>query len=329
MTYALKKHLADKSNYGGKRSTDKIKYIVMHFTANDGDTDENNGKYFANNVVKTSAHYFVDDDSVTQSVPDDYVAYSVGGEKYSNYSTTGGGKLHGKCTNTNSISIELCDDVKNGTIYPSAQTIVNAIELVKTKMKEYDIPASNVIRHFDVTGKSCPAYWVDDAKWKSEFWNKLIEEKTEVKGEPEKVPFKPYTIKVDKIEKGDVLNIRKTPNARGVKTGSLEWDDPNSYTIIEEKNGWGRLKSDIGWINLHYTKKVDATKNTSEPVKKEIKPGSTVKVKKGAKTFNGGNLASFVYERNHQVKEINVDRVVITYNGTVVAAVKKSDLTVI
>lgn len=60
-----------------------------------------------------------------------------------------------------------------------------------------------------------------------------------------------------------------------------------------------------------------------------LKVGSTVRLKKGAKTFQGGNLASFVYERNHQVKQINVDRVVITYNGIVVAAVRKSDLTVI
>lgn len=69
--------------------------------------------------------------------------------------------------------------------------------------------------------------------------------------------------------------------------------------------------------------------STSEPAKMEIKVGSTVRLKKGAKTFNGGNLASFVYERDHKVKEINVDRVVITYNGIVVAAVRKSDLTVI
>lgn len=65
------------------------------------------------------------------------------------------------------------------------------------------------------------------------------------------------------------------------------------------------------------------------PVKKEMKVGSTVKVKKGAKTYTGGSLASFVYERNHVVKQINVDRVVITYQGTVVAAVKKSDLTLV
>ena len=78
--------------------------------------------------------------------------------------------------------------------------------------------------------------------------------------------------------------------------------------------------------------KVNAILNSElnpAPVKKEIKVGSTVRLKKGAKTFQGGNLASFVYERDHQVKQINVDRVVITYSGIVVAAVKKSDLIVI
>lgn len=40
-------------------------------------------------------------------------------------------------------------------------------------------------------------------------------------------------------------------------------------------------------------------------------------------------FASFVYERNHKVKEVNVDRVVITYNGIVIAAVRKSDLTLV
>ena len=177
MAYTLKKNLANKSNYGGARNLDKIKYIVIHYTANDGDTDENNGKYFANNRVGASAHYFIDDDSITQSVPDNYVAWAVGGAKYDSCSTTGGGKFYKKCTNTNSISIELCDDVKNGTIYPSPETIANAIEFTQAKMKEHNIPKENVIRHFDVVGKLCPAYWcgtvAKDSKWLSEFWNKL------------------------------------------------------------------------------------------------------------------------------------------------------------
>ena len=74
----IKVNLANPANYGGKRS--KIEYIVMHYTANDGDSDEGNGNYFHNNVVNASAHYFVDGDSITQSVPDNYVAWSVGGK---------------------------------------------------------------------------------------------------------------------------------------------------------------------------------------------------------------------------------------------------------
>lgn len=177
MAYVLKTNLANGENYGGLRSASQIKYIVIHYTSNDGDTDENNGIYFKNSIVKASAHYFIDDDSVTQSVPDNYVAWAVGGKKYSNCGTTGGGKYHGICTNTNSLSIEICDDVKNGVVYPSDATIENVLQFTKLKMKEYNIPLSNVIRHFDVTGKSCPAYWCGtpskDEKWKTEFWNKL------------------------------------------------------------------------------------------------------------------------------------------------------------
>ena len=173
----IKVKTSNKANYGAKRTTDSIRYLCLHYTGNDGDTDEANGIYFSNNVVKASAHYFVDDDSITQSVPDNYVAWSVGGNKYASCSKTGGGKMYGKCTNSNSISIELCDDVKNGTIYPSEKTIQNALDLTKHLMKKYNVPASNVIRHFDVTGKICPAYWCGtsdkNAKWKKEFWNKL------------------------------------------------------------------------------------------------------------------------------------------------------------
>lgn len=255
--YKLKKHIAHSSNYGGKRSLAKIKYIVIHFTANDGDTDENNGKYFANNVVKASAHYFVDDDSVTQSVPDNYIAYAVGGSKYSDCSKTGGGKYYGKCTNSNSISIEICDDRKNGTIYPSAQTIANAIALTKDLMKKYNIPASRVIRHFDVNGKRCPGYWCGSSdknnKWKTEFYNKLTEVKKE---EPKKEvkAFEPYKVKITT----KTLNVRAGAGTKHkvvtqVKKGEV-------YTIVEEKkNGstkWGKLKSGIGWISLGYTKRV-------------------------------------------------------------------------
>lgn len=165
MSYILKTNYADKSNYGSYRSLSKIKYIVWHYTANDGDTDESNAKFFKTKNRNASAHYFVDDDSITISVPDTYVAWSVGGSRYSNYKTTGGASLYKICTNTNSINIELCDTVKNGKYDVSEKTLNNAIELTRSLMKKYNIPISNVVRHFDVTGKSCPSYYVDNTEW--------------------------------------------------------------------------------------------------------------------------------------------------------------------
>lgn len=230
----IKTNLAKRSNYGDKRPLSYIKYIVIHYTGNDGDMDESNGNYFKNNQVGASAHYFVDDDSVTQSVPDDYIAWHCGASKYK----------HAKCRNTNSIGIEICDDVRNGKIYPSKKTIENVLELTYTLMNKYNVPKENVIRHYDVTGKICPAYWcgstTKNKKWKTEFWNKLQDIEKE---------FKPYTVTINT----KVLNVRKgastsTPIVTTVKQGQV-------YTIVEEKNGWGRLKSGVGWIKLSYTVK--------------------------------------------------------------------------
>ena len=67
--------------------------------------------------------------------------------------------------------------------------------------------------------------------------------------------------------------------------------------------------------------------NTSEnTTTQEIKIGSTVRLKNGAKTYDGGYIASFVYGRPHIVSELVGDRAVITYDGVVVAAVNVKDL---
>lgn len=153
----IKQIIANVKNYL-KKKYDK-KWLVVHFTANDGDNATNNGKYFKNNVVKASAHYFVDDDTVVKSVEEDYVAYAVGGKKLNG---TKGAKYHGVCTNYNSISIELCDTVKDGKYNVSAKTRANAVELAKDIVKRHNIDKDHVIRHYDVTGKNCPKYYVED-----------------------------------------------------------------------------------------------------------------------------------------------------------------------
>lgn len=160
---------ANPSNYGGSRSLDAIKYVVVHYTGTDGGSALENGAYFARAVVKTSAHYFVDSTTIVQSVPDNRIAWHCGAKIY----------VHPEARNANSIGVEICDETKDGTTYPTQKAIENAIELVRYLMKKYDIPAKNVIRHYDVSGKLCPAYWCGTAEkdklWKTAFWNRLSE----------------------------------------------------------------------------------------------------------------------------------------------------------
>ena len=62
-------------------------------------------------------------------------------------------------------------------------------------------------------------------------------------------PFSPYLVQVT----ATVLNIRKGPSTNYAITGAIK--NKGVYTIVEEKNGWGKLKSGVGWICLKYTKK--------------------------------------------------------------------------
>lgn len=73
---------------------------------------------------------------------------------------------------------------------------------------------------------------------------------------------------------------------------------------------------------------------TGSDVAREEKPrvlavGDTVRLRKNATTYTGGGLAGFVYNRDHKVKEISGDRVVIAYEGVTIAAVKASDLAIV
>ena len=59
---------------------------------------------------------------------------------------------------------------------------------------------------------------------------------------------------------------------------------------------------------------------------KTIKVGSKVKVKPGAKTYDGKGLANFVYKEIYDVIQINGNRVVIGKRKAVTAAIKAQDL---
>lgn len=174
MALKFKTQTAHKSNYGSTRSESSIKYIVIHYTGNNGDTAANNCTYFQGANRHASAHYFVDGGAyVYNSVPVKSVAWSVGGF----YSQSGGaGSFYQKCTNANSISIEMCNCVKSVPDDVFDQTV----ELTKYLIKKYNIPASRVIRHWDVNGKECPARWIGKS---NDGWDNF---KRAITGEEEK-----------------------------------------------------------------------------------------------------------------------------------------------
>lgn len=161
---------AHESNFRKGRSA-TIQWIVVHYTANDGDTDAGNAAYFARTPnLSASAHYFVDEDSITQSVRDTDTAWHCGASTYYN-----------ACRNANSIGVEMCSDKVNGKYVITEQTVERTADLVRMLMQRYNIPASRVCRHYDVTHKACPEPWVRNPQLWEDFKRRLTQkEETEV-----------------------------------------------------------------------------------------------------------------------------------------------------
>lgn len=147
----------DPSNYRAGR-TQPVRYIVMHYTANNGDTARNNCDYYHRvGGLQASAHYFVDEHGAMQSVRECDTAWHCGARAY----------WHPECRNANSIGIEMCSRKRaDGSYYILPETVANAATLAKGIMQRYGIDTEHVVRHYDVTGKRCPMPWVDDpAQW--------------------------------------------------------------------------------------------------------------------------------------------------------------------
>lgn len=133
------------------KSNRDIEYIVVHYTGNVGDTAYNNTKYFKSEYRGSSAHYFVDEDSIWQCVEDKDVAWHCG---------TQGKYYHKECRNANAIGVEMCNSVgRNLTVEK------NTAELVRHLMDKYDVDIDHVVRHYDVTLKDCPKTFLDNSVW--------------------------------------------------------------------------------------------------------------------------------------------------------------------
>ena len=89
------------------------------------------------------------------------------------------------------------------------------------------------------------------------------------------------------------------------------------------------LQSKFPWIAQEVNARLGAQEDKPAANSGAIVKGSVVRLKQGAKDYNGKSLASFVYQRDHMVSDVSGDRCVITYGGVTVAAVRKSDLTLV
>ena len=156
-------------NYQDCNSRD-IEYIVIHYTSNKGDTANNNAVYFSRQKLNppASAHYFVDENEIWQSVHDADIAWHCGAKTYK----------HKSCRNANSLGIEICMNDKDDNI--RLKSIENAIKLTKMLMQKYNISIDNVIRHYDVTGKDCPRPMVENEDLWTSFKQSLLQEENQM-----------------------------------------------------------------------------------------------------------------------------------------------------
>lgn len=124
----------------------EVNNIVVHYTGNPGTTGLANRNYFENLKTKkttsASSHYVIGlEGEIIQCLPLNEISYATNQR------------------NNDTISIETCHPDATGKF--NDKTYQSLVTLVANLVKEYDLKVDDVIRHYDVTQKKCPLYFVD------------------------------------------------------------------------------------------------------------------------------------------------------------------------
>lgn len=130
------------------KKLEEVKNIVIHYVANPGTTAKQNRDYFNNDDTKVSAHFVVGlEGEVIQCIPLDEISSATNDR------------------NVDTISIEVCHPDESGKFADA--TYESVVKLTAWLCKKYNLTQNDVIRHYDVTGKDCPKYYVEHpAAWK-------------------------------------------------------------------------------------------------------------------------------------------------------------------
>ena len=126
---------------------ESVNYIAIHYTANPGATAIANRNYFENlantHDTKVSSHFVVGlDGEVVQCIPTSEMSYATNSR------------------NVDTISIECCHPDETGQFNDS--TYDSVVKLTAWLCVRFGLTSENVIRHYDVTGKDCPKYYVEN-----------------------------------------------------------------------------------------------------------------------------------------------------------------------
>lgn len=140
-------------------SLDKINGIVIHYTANPGTTAQNNRDYFnglaESKETSASSHFVIGmEGEIIQCIPCDEIAYASNNR------------------NEDTIAIECCIPDDTGKF--SQETYDSLLHLTTWLMGRYDLKLEQVIRHYDITGKNCPKYYVEHEDAWEQFKSDLL-----------------------------------------------------------------------------------------------------------------------------------------------------------
>ncbi|MEH7117225.1 N-acetylmuramoyl-L-alanine amidase [Neobacillus vireti] len=187
-----------------------VKGIVMHYTATPNASAKNERDYFNGTCITqkryASAHVFIDKKEARQIIPFNEVAYHANEKPCKIPSLKATASYYkGGGANLNTIGIELCIE-KDGSLHPD--TLKRAIDVVAYLCKVYKLnPLSDIYRHYDITGKNCPAFWVSNPKgfeqFKADVKAQLAPAKT---SQPAPKPAAPASTGTYKVVKGDTLS---------------------------------------------------------------------------------------------------------------------------
>lgn len=169
----IKSRPCHRSNYRQGRPG-PVEYLVLHYVGAAGTAEQNAAYYGSTADIGASAHYFVGHDGqVWQSVEEHDTAWHCGAKRY----------RHPTCRNGNAIGVELCcrrrGDLPAGAAatqgwYFEPETVDSAVALCRDIVGRYGLGREQVLRHYDVTGKVCPAPFVYDGESWAAFLDRVF-----------------------------------------------------------------------------------------------------------------------------------------------------------